>query len=234
MVIGITDCLREDKFQKYVDWIRGVAPDAQVVKLSPLEKNANDLAREDGLLFTGGGDVHPKFYGMESHLPDTQGVDEARDTFEFDLIDKALDSDLPILAVCRGMQVLNVYLGGTLHVDLSKEGFNNHLSSGNRVTRHSLSVVPHSMLHAVNGSTMAEVNSYHHQAVDRLGNGLVTTSISEDGVVESVEWALKEGMPFLAGVQWHPEREKESLLSRTLAQLFVREVQHSITTNTLS
>ena len=102
MVIGITDCLNEDKFEKYVRWIRAAAPEATVVVLSPVSGNANELSRVDGLLLTGGGDVHPKFYGRESRLAETHGVNAARDEFEFALIDRALDEDLPILAVCRG------------------------------------------------------------------------------------------------------------------------------------
>jgi putative glutamine amidotransferase len=225
MRIGITDTLKEDKYEPYVRWIRSIDRSVDIQKLSHELDNAREIEKLDGLLISGGGDVHPRYYGKENQLDKTNGVNEQRDEFEFAVIERALDADIPILCVCRGMQVMNVYLGGSLTVDLVSEGYNNHTSSANdRGMKHGISVVPISMLHALTGTTETEVNTFHHQAVEKLGKGLMCSAISPDNVVEAGEWALKDNMPFLMLVQWHPERSREHFFSQKLARLFLREV----------
>jgi Predicted glutamine amidotransferases len=224
MRIGITDTLKEDKYEQYVRWIRSVDGSVDIQKLSHELDNAQEIENLDGLLLSGG-DVDPRYYGRENHLDKTNGVHEQRDEFEFSVIGRALDADRPILGVCRGMQLMNVYLGGSLTVDLASEGFNDHTSpADDRGTMHGISVMPHSMLHALTGTTETEVNTFHHQAVEKLGKGLMCSAISPDNVVEAGEWAMKDNMPFLMLVQWHPERLRETLFSQKLARLFLREV----------
>jgi len=224
MRIGVTDCLKEDKYNLYVQWVRGIEPDLDIVRLSSVESNAPEVARLDGLMLTGGGDVGPRFYGGAEPSPLVKDVNEQRDEFEFRVIESALENEVPILGVCRGMQVMNVHLGGSLYLDLQTAGFENHSSGLSAPSEHPISIRPHSMLHAIAGSTEAVVNSYHHQAVERLGKGLVETARTRDGVLEAAEWALKDEAPFLMLVQWHPERQQDSELSTHLAQLFLREV----------
>jgi len=223
--IGITDCFKEDKFQKYVEWIHGVDPSVEPVRLSWNLKNAERVDELDGVVFTGGGDVHPKYYAGNGSLEGLGGVDERRDEFEFAVTDRALESDRPILGVCRGMQMVNVYLGGTLVRDLVSAGYGDHTSAADRITQHALSVTPRMLLHALTGADAVQVNSYHHQAVEELGHGLVRAAVSPDGVAEAAEWALKDRMPFLLLVQWHPERSPETELSMKLMLMFLREVQ---------
>ena len=229
MRIGITDCLKEDKYKLYVRWIQTIDPDIEIVKLSHNDKNISRVSEMDGLLLTGGGDVHPRFYEMEQYLPKARGVDEQRDAFELEVIDKALGADIPVFGICRGMQVMNVYLEGGLFSDLEDEGFDTHTGRKNSETTHSITIHPHSLLKEIAQKSEVTVNSSHHQAVKNLGRGLVTTAISSDGVIEAAEWAMKEGMPFLMLVQWHPERmiKVEDDLSKNLATMFLREVQHS-------
>ncbi|MBI3004648.1 MAG: gamma-glutamyl-gamma-aminobutyrate hydrolase family protein [Ignavibacteriales bacterium] len=227
MRIGITDCLKEDKYNLYVRWITNIEPEVEIAKLSQREKNVVDVSELDGLLLTGGGDVHPRFYGMEKHLSKTEGVDEARDAFELEIIDKALDNDIPVFGICRGMQLMNVYLGGELILDLESEGFEKHRSVKDAENVHSLTIHPHSLLREITSSAEIMVNSSHHQSVKKLGRGLMATALSPDGVTEAAEWTLKEGMPFLTLVQWHPERMIDDSVSKNLASMFLREVQHS-------
>ena len=236
MRIGITDTLKEDKYGQYVRWIRSVDASVDIQKLSHGLDNAREIEKLDGLLLSGGGDVHPRYYGKENQLGKTNGVNEQRDEFEFSVIERALDADRPILGVCRGMQVMNVYLGGSLTVNLASEVYNDHTSpADNRGTKHKISVVPHSMLHALTGATEMEVNTFHHQAVEKLGNGLMCSAISADNVVEAGEWVMKDNMPFLMLVQWHPERLKETFFSQKLARLFLREVhQYQLNTRTIN
>ena len=227
MRVGVTDCLREDKYNLYVRWIEAVDAGVDIVRLSGGQPNVDEVAGLDGVMLTGGGDVHPRFYGGPENSPLLKDVNEQRDMFELKVVDRALENALPILAVCRGMQVMNVHLGGSLHVDLPSAGFNRHASGSSTPLQHAIAIRPHSMLHALAGAMQAEVNSYHHQGVDRLGHGLVESARSDDGLVEAAEWALKDSAPFLLMVQWHPERQPESELSKNLARLFLREVNRN-------
>ena len=230
MIVGISDCFREDKFEKYVDWIRIVDPTIEFERLSYKLGPAPDVSNLDGLLLTGGGDVDPLLYASPDTGDGVRGVDRPRDEFEIEIIKKTLDADLPILGVCRGMQMMNVALGGSLHVDLQSNGFNDHSGSEDRRIMHALSIEPNSLLSDLAGGIQAEVNSYHHQAIDELGAGLKVVAQSPDGVIEAAEWTAKEGSPFLMLVQWHPERfaHHENSLSINLARMFLREMQYTI------
>lgn len=156
---------------------------------------ASVVARLDGLVVAGGPDVEPERYGAERE-PRTGPPARERDAWELALIRAALDSDMPLLGICRGMQLLNVALGGTLvqHIDGHTEDvgvFGSHPVTPVAGTRYA-AVVPEKMC----------VPTYHHQAVDRLGEGLRTSAHATDGTVEAVELP---GDRFVLGVQWHPE-----------------------------
>lgn len=229
MRIGITDCLREDKLRQYMDWIRKVDPTVEFKTMSSSAGNADAVETIDGLLLTGGGDVDPGFYERAELRDRAKDINVDRDQFEFEVIKRALDADMPMLGVCRGMQVVNVALGGTLHVDLKSDGFSDHSSPLNGGLRHSVTIEPNSLLSGLAGGLEQEVNSYHHQAVDEMGKGLMPTAASSDGVIEAAEWSSKEGMSFLLLVQWHPERifGMNDLFSTNLARIFLREVHYS-------
>jgi putative glutamine amidotransferase len=156
------------------------------------------MAMSDGLVLTGGGDVNPARYGEEPH-PAVTGVSDQRDAVEEAVLSLALDRGLPVLAICRGMQILNVALGGTLIQDLPSESSGGMLH-GPRST-HSVNIAPQSRLAAVMATTVAEVNSRHHQAVNVLGDGVHAVAWSPDGIVEGLEM---DGQ-WVVGVQWHPE-----------------------------
>ena len=232
MRIGITDCLREDKLQQYMDWIRKMDSTVEFIKLSSTIGNIDAIGEVNGLLLTGGGDVDPDFYDCAHLRSQAKDINVERDEFEFETIKRALSADLPILGVCRGMQVMNVALGGSLHVDLKSNGFNDHSISVNGASKHAVTIEPNSLLSGLAGSLNQEVNSYHHQAVDKLGKGLMPTAESPDGVIEAAEWSSKEGMSFLLLVQWHPERSNgnNDLFSNNLARIFLREIEYSTAT----
>ena len=159
----------------------------------------------DGLLLTGGDDVDPALYGEAPHP--TYGVSEpGRDAFEIALVRRALAADLPVLAICRGLQVLNVALGGTLIQDIPSEPATLllHDAQGPPTTlAHTVAVAPGSCLATLVGPDDSRaVNSRHHQAVRALGEGLVVTATSPDGVIEAAEVPAAR---FCVGVQWHPE-----------------------------
>jgi putative glutamine amidotransferase len=163
------------------------------------------LDRLDGVLLSGGVDVDPALYGQAPH-PKLGRVNRRRDDFELELTREALRRDAPILAICRGQQVLNVASGGTLVQDIPStvEGAVVHEGKGPRWRRaHRVEVTAASRLREILGQDALPVNSIHHQAVDRLGEGLVVCArCPEDGVVEGLE---RPDRRFVVAVQWHPE-----------------------------
>jgi putative glutamine amidotransferase len=162
------------------------------------------LAGFDGLLLMGGGDIDPARYAEASH-PANYGIERDRDETEFVLVRRAIERGLPTLAICRGHQVLNVALGGTLR---------QHLPDDEKLLPHGTPVLDESVYHDIQlaaGSRLAKAcgtdvvtgRSHHHQAVDRLGDGLVAVGWSPDGLVEAIEPESSPG--WVASVQWHPE-----------------------------
>ncbi|MBV8600980.1 MAG: gamma-glutamyl-gamma-aminobutyrate hydrolase family protein [Candidatus Eremiobacteraeota bacterium] len=187
-----------------------------------------DLAAEpdavgaiDALLLSGGPDVEPARYGKPEYAP-LCSLDPQRDEAEFRALAAAESRKLPILAICRGAQLLNVAHGGTLIPDLPDIAAMHHTAQGGVDRRHPVVIDDESELARIAGSSRGEVNSSHHQAIDRLAEGFVVTARADDETIEGFEWAQPEGKPFLLAVQWHPERLD---FSRSLgADLFSRFV----------
>jgi putative glutamine amidotransferase len=163
------------------------------------------LSLLDGLVISGGGfDIHPSYYG-EKPIRQLGAIKAERTEFELDIADAALKRDLPILGICGGEQALNVVLGGSLFQDIAAQVPNagNHQQSDKKNSGgHRVRIPAGTRLHAIVGSASLEVNTTHHQAVSRLGKGLIVNAIADDGVVEGVESTLHR---FAIGVQWHPE-----------------------------
>lgn len=158
----------------------------------------------DGVVLSGGTDMDPALYGEEMH-PAIESVVPERDAFEVSLIRAFLDLDRPILGICRGMQSLNVALGGSLYADLAAclpSARNHRDGTPLRETVHPVEIEPTSRLARLAGITHAEVNSWHHQAVKAVGSGLHACAYASDGVVEAIE---SRDHRFVIGVQWHPE-----------------------------
>jgi gamma-glutamyl-gamma-aminobutyrate hydrolase PuuD len=169
--------------------------------LSPTTHVDDVLDRIDALVLQGGGDVHPEYYGQELH-PETNTLDRRRDEFELALLARARERDLPVLGICRGIQLVNVGYGGTLVQHLADVTGVDHEQTGTwDALAHSITVASDSRLALVLDATTLEVNSVHHQAVDRLGAGLRAVAWASDGVVEAIEHEKDS----VLAVQWHPE-----------------------------
>ncbi|MFO0933639.1 MAG: gamma-glutamyl-gamma-aminobutyrate hydrolase family protein [Planctomycetota bacterium] len=184
------------------------------------------LGLVDGLLLIGGDDVDPAAYGATPH-PDLGPVDVERDRFEIALTRAAAARDVPTLGVCRGLQVMNVALGGTLLQHLPAEVPDVLVHGGRYDVCHDLAVVPGSRLARVLGVARTEVNSHHHQAVAMAAPSLVVTGTSSDGVVEAAEDASRR---LFLGVQWHPERMEGADSTRRLFATLVEEAARAAAT----
>jgi putative glutamine amidotransferase len=196
------------RMSDYVESIRRAG--GEPVEVVPgLEKVEHILARVDGLMLTGGGDVDPKLYGEEP-LATFEAAEAGRDAFEIELSRAAVASGFPFLAICRGMQVLNVAMGGTLIQDIPSQ-VQGALDHSIREPRHHIAhevwVAKGSKLAALLADHMEDgetchVNSRHHQSVKRAAAGFDVTATSPDGVIEAME---KPDAPYCVAVQWHPE-----------------------------
>ena len=186
--------------QAYADAV--VASGAVPVLLPPVSGVAGAVGRLDGLILAGGGDIAPDRYGAPA-APDTAGVQDRRDAAESALLAAALAGAVPVLGVCRGMQLLNVARGGTLHQHLPDVvGHEGHRPRAGVFDPHPVTVAADSRTARILGRTRLDVPTYHHQAVAGLGERVVATAWADDGTVEAVEYADTEDV---LGVQWHPE-----------------------------
>jgi putative glutamine amidotransferase len=177
------------------------------VVLPPVGDVGTELVeRLDGIILTGGADVEASRYGAHPH--ETTFTRPERDTFEFALLDRAIAAGTPVLAICRGLQLLNVARGGTLTQHLPDTlGGTGHQPNPGCFGTTTITLAPETALGALLGT---EVNGrcHHHQAIDRLGSGLVAAGWAADGTVEAIELA---SAPFALGVQWHPEQDSDDL-----------------------
>ena len=227
-VIGITACRKLEDYRQAVLHVGGE------VRILELSDATDDVAGLDGLLLTGGTDVAPQRYDEQPH-PSVVDVDAARDAFEIGLAMRARAQRLPMLAICRGIQVLNVALGGSLVQDIPSQlpgSLDHNLVSPPHepyALAHEVWIEKDSLLAALmnerlNGLDTCEVNSRHHQSVARLGERLKVSATAPDGVIEAIE---DPSSPFCLGVQWHPENFWRTGEFRPLFEGFVNAAQTS-------
>lgn len=176
--------------------------------LVPISQDKNSIAavcsRIDGLILSGGPDINPRFY-REEPRQGLMDVDEAQDRMEIELTRQAVASELPVLGICRGLQVLNVAMGGTLYQDIARQVPKacNHAPRADRGTvSHKVRIEPHTRLQSVLQRRSLWVNSKHHQAVNHPAPGLVVSAVATDGIIEALE---ASDQAFVIAVQWHPE-----------------------------
>lgn len=224
MKIGISKS--DSKFERYLKWLDFWKVDYEVLNY---EKNEVDLAKLDecsGLILTGGVDIYPELY-CDWDTVETRGTYlPMRDGFEFKLLEKAVAMKMPVLGICRGCQLVNVFFRGSLIFDLEQiRGVNHKKISKTEDRIHKVMIYKNSLLFEIMGIPEADVNSSHHQSVDRLGEGLIINAKAPDGVVEGIEYANKDGKGFMIAVQWHPERflDFENIASKNLLLKFLDE-----------
>lgn len=229
-IVGITTYLQEARWGVWedeatllpIDYAREVAAaGAYPVLLPPIGTDVSVLDRLDGLLVAGGTDVNPALYGADQHA--TTLYQEDRDTHDTLLTRAALTRGLPLLAICRGMQVLNTALGGTLHQHIPELlGHDRYRPEPGVYGQVNLTISPGTLLADILGEA-ASAPCYHHQAVDRVAPGLKPTATSPEGLVEALE--LADDSPYtgwVLAVQWHPEHNPDD---RRIIDAFVNHLQ---------
>ena len=196
-------------------YVQAVAEAGGVPVLVPPGASAGEvLGLVDGLVFSGGSDLDPETYGQDAH-PATGPVFRERDDFELSLMQEALARDLPMLAICRGSQVLNVALGGDLEQHLpDRTGADTHVETPGVFADHDVDVVAGTRLAAIVGDH-GPVKSHHHQGYGRLGTGLREAAHAPDGTVEALEDPARR---FTLGVLWHPEAGEDKQLFAALVE----------------
>jgi putative glutamine amidotransferase len=206
--------------RQYSDMV--AAAGGLAVLLPPVPGIGEVLARLDGLILSGGGDVEPASYGA-ARDPASGPANSDRDNAELELARQALDTGVPVLGICRGLQVINVVLGGTLYQHLPDVvGHDGHSPEDGKHGSHKVSVASASQLARLLGRTEADVPTHHHQAIDRLADGLVPTAWADDDIVEAVE--LADQGSFMVAVQWHPEAgDDPSLFAALVAAASARQ-----------
>ena len=179
------------KLQYYVDAVNSVGAEATAVYLPKIDTSY------DGLILCGGNDIHPKYYNEE--LNGSVNIDNARDEVEFKLLKAYVEAGKPVLGICRGYQLINAYFDGSLYQHIPE--FDLHISKGSRDSVHNVEAIEGSVISRLYGELFS-VNSSHHQAINKLGNGLVATAFWNGKYVEAFEHKALH----VIGVQWHPER----------------------------
>ncbi|HEX8157947.1 MAG TPA: gamma-glutamyl-gamma-aminobutyrate hydrolase family protein [Solirubrobacteraceae bacterium] len=211
--------------RSYVDAVQRAGAMALLLAPDPeLTENPDEvLDLIDGLMLAGGADIEPAAYGADAHAETIGSVPE-RDAFEVSLVRRALERDLPLLAICRGMQVMNIAYGGTLHQhlpELLRHDEHRRVLGSFDGADHDVRLAPGSLAARAAGEELHATKSHHHQGVDRVGEGLVVTGWSQiDDLPEALEL---QGNRFALGVQWHPEADETSRLIGALVSAAVAQ-----------
>jgi len=217
----------QDYVMTSADYVKSLEMAGGIPIVLPSTSDASTIksyvSRVDGLLFAGGEDIHPKYYG-QSVEKGMGRISPLRDSFEWALLEEAIAQDKPIFGICRGLQLINAFYGGTLFQDLNKMDFtsieHSYVHGPKYSPCHVVEVYVGTHLYDMVQQAKIGVNTKHHQSIDVLGDGLIVTSKAMDGVIEGIEDPSKR---FLMAVQWHPEMMAENEpLQRKIFDGFVR------------
>ncbi len=226
--IAISKAVPAESYKYYIQWLKSA--DSTVICLDMyhlgIDSAIKALSNCDGLLITGGEDVNPEYYGREFDSIKCDLPNDFRDSLDLLLIENALKHNIPIMGICRGLQILNVYFGGSLIFDIPSDFDTTvkHRFPEYKASQHDVRIINGALLQEITGVSNGNTNSNHHQGIDKLAPLLTGSTYTEDGLVEAIELKEKEGKPYVLGVQWHPERmDYANPLSGNLAVRFLDE-----------
>lgn len=209
---------------EYRNWVLRQNPTCRIVSLYHVQRDSIDywISKADGYLLTGGEDVYPGLYKQAKDTVLCGEIDRWRDSLEYRILDAAFARKKPLFGICRGEQISNVYLKGSLFVDVPTDLGSKVIHRKDGPIEHKVQVVDNSSLKKLSGVTHGNVLSNHHQGIKKLGKGLKIMAKTDDGLIEAVEGTPELNMPFFMAVQWHPERMDENHpLSKPLAKAFM-------------
>jgi putative glutamine amidotransferase len=221
-IIAITKAHGSESYQQYKNWIQASNPNIQVIDLYGLTIDSISflLKNIDGLIISGGPDINPNLYHEDSIAYLCETPDNYRDSIEMMSLQYSFSHHIPILGICRGHQIMNVFFGGSLYADIPTQVINNtNHRKTDGIAYHSISFSPTSVFKEWNLQDSVVVNSAHHQAVKRLGDSLVAIAFTDDGLVEAYQYANYK--PFLLGVQFHPEHMQGQAISDSIRSKFI-------------
>lgn len=228
--IAISKAIPEKNYKHYINWLHNV--DSTIICIDMYGLGVDSalivISSCDGFLLTGGEDVNPIYYGKDFDSSRCHKPNYHRDSIDMALIEFAMEEEMPIMGICRGMQILNVYMGGTLYFDIPTDFDTtvNHRYPKFKPSEHEVKLIEGSALAQTIAISSGQVYSNHHQGIEELAPAIKVIALSNDGLPEAIEYIKNDEMPFLLGVQWHPERmDFNNPLSGKTAELFVNEVK---------
>jgi putative glutamine amidotransferase len=230
ITIGISKGAPDEYYGNYAAWIQKADSNIICIDLyhMPFDSALLLLDNCSGLLLSGGPDVFPGRYDAPEDTVLCETIDFYRDTLEFALIKKAKELKMPVLGICRGLQIFNIYHGGSLYADIPTQldTLISHRCTDTYNCFHDVRITEGSSLHSTSGVKFGNVNSNHHQGIRRIGDGISAMARTDDGLIEAIGYTDLDKMPFFMGVQWHPERmDISSPLSLPIAMYFLQEAK---------
>ena len=230
--IAISKGIGSEHYEKYGQWLRQYDASIECIDLYNVNSSEVDKLLEScsGLLLSGGPDVHPYYYAATNDSARCE-IDMKRDSLEFEIIKKAISLKLPILGICRGLQILNVAFGGSLIVDIPKDydSLIAHRCPNPDSCWHDVRIDKSSLLYSICKIETGIANTNHHQAIKVLSDSFRVSALANDGIIEAIEWKNPDSKPFLIAVQWHPERMAiDNLLSMPIIMSFLNEVNKNM------
>ena len=222
---------RMHRHHTYSNWLHRYDSTVMLYDMYPLGvEQALKLAKTvDGILITGGEDVNPDFFGKIDDTARCGTINHYRDSLEMALIHYAISHKVPLIGICRGEQIINVDLGGSLIIDIPTDWDTvvKHSSKDWKLQWHEVNIVPGTQMAKISGKTHGIVSSSHHQAINKLGAGLRISAYAPDSIPEAIEWADTTGKGFLMATQWHPEHmDTLSPFSAPYAKLFLKKASN--------
>lgn len=230
LVLAISKASGSNSYLQYGKWMQNADSNIIIIDMYniPFDSLNIVLNKCDGLLLSGGEDVNPNFYSKNSFLNECGNIDYRRDSLEFILMDYAFKNKMPVLGICRGQQIINVFHGGSLIVDIPKYHPSeiDHGCGKSDSCGHILYILPNTPLASLLTSTEGiKVNSSHHQAIEVPAVNIEPIAYSKDSITEAISWTNPENRSFLLGVQFHPESlEFQHPLSGNIANKFIEEM----------
>lgn len=231
--IGVTFTGTAEKHSNYVNWLKGNEA-IEIITLSPEINDPEYIQNLHGIVLSGGVDIHPKFYNntLTDYPNKPNHFDEIRDEFERAIFNLSQQKSIPLLGICRGMQLVNCLQGGILTQDNGIVANAIHQFETNDKV-HGINITPNTLLKEILGVDRSIANSAHHQSIKKLGEGLVINCLADNGIIEGIEWQEKKNKPFFLAIQWHPERMHHFNLqtapaAKNIRDHFIKEIKKTI------